>query len=554
MGSLLTVQSKTRQLVPFVPNQTQIRIFEAIYNQIEQGRPVRLLELKGRQQGSSTGIGAYCFLRAICEPGTNALIITEEKGGSASNIFNMYKKFLQSFPLELSTEFTREGQLLRFAEPMSSSIKVEGEKAVTSFTFQLVHLSEAGFFANLGQTLAMLYQTVPDDPDTAIILETTANRAGDDFHVEWERAREERSDFFPLFIPWFAHEEYSTPFRDQEEKSQFEREMSQSSDHAYGNEWLVLETHPELTVENLKWRRAAIRNRCQGSLFEFNRQYPSTAEEAFQVAGNNVFDLGVLSRQLKKVRPPASRGYFEPSPHGTAFKEDGQGIVQLWQDPDNHAEYVMGSDHAEGLDSGDFSAAIMLRRLPLQLAGTIRGFDGRQVTVDEFAEQMHYMMQYFGQRTWCCPENNADGGSIVTLLSNQYRHKWMVTEKMLGFSQTDRMGWRNTSSTRRRGIARLQEAIKDEEIEVLDERFVREAMSFVALNGKPQAAKKGKSRRVGEPADGFYDDMIFAMVGALFAHDALPIPKPATYLRNNYQEGRTILHPEMVSKSWLDYA
>jgi hypothetical protein len=204
---------------------------------VNEGKPVRLLELKGRQQGSSTGIGAYCFLRAICEPQTNALIITEEKGGSAANIYSMYERFYSNLPLDLDRESTRMGQFMKFGDPVGSTIKVEGEKNVTSFTFQVVHLSEAAFFQNLGKTLSMLYQTVPDNPDTFICLETTANRYGDDFHTEWERANEGKSDFCALFVPWYYHEEYSSPFADENERELFKNHLSDSSDSVYGNEW-----------------------------------------------------------------------------------------------------------------------------------------------------------------------------------------------------------------------------------------------------------------------------------------------------------------------------
>ena len=215
-------------------------ILRAIYTQISEKRPVRLLELKGRQQGSSTGIAAYCFLRAICQPNTNALVITEEKGGSAANIFGMYERFFESLPFELKKQLTRQGQYMKFAKPLNSSIKVEGEKNVTSFTFQIVHLSEAAFFQNLGKTLSMLYQTVPDNPDTFICLETTANRYGDDFHTEWERAAEGKSDFYPLFVPWYYHDEYTSPFKADEDKETFERTLADSDDSQYGNEEQIL--------------------------------------------------------------------------------------------------------------------------------------------------------------------------------------------------------------------------------------------------------------------------------------------------------------------------
>jgi hypothetical protein len=57
--SMLKIQDKNRRLVPLNLNATQIKIINAAYEMKKAGRPVRILELKGRQQGSSTGIGAY---------------------------------------------------------------------------------------------------------------------------------------------------------------------------------------------------------------------------------------------------------------------------------------------------------------------------------------------------------------------------------------------------------------------------------------------------------------------------------------------------------------
>tara|TARA_Y100001973_G_scaffold105153_1_gene177280 strand:- start:2788 stop:4467 length:1680 start_codon:yes stop_codon:yes gene_type:complete len=556
MSSLLKVQAKNRRLVNFEPNACQQRIYKTIFEQQEAGRPVRILELKGRQQGSSTGIGAYCFMRTICESNTNALIITEEKSGSANNIFQMYKRFLNNLPFELELERTREGQLLKFPEPLGSQLKVEGEKNITSFTFQLVHLSEAAFFSNLKSTLAMLYQTVPDDPSTCIILETTANAAGDDFATEWQRAIDEQSDFTALFIPYFVMAEYAKPFDDEGQKEQFLDHIMNGGDNRYGDERKVYETYQAegMTLENMNWRRNAIRNRCQGSLHEFNRQYPQSWEEAFQTSGNNVFDLGVITTWLKEVKDPPMKGAFNKGIHGVEFKESHDGIVNIWEPPDVAKEYVIGSDHAEGLDAGDFSAAVVYDRLPLREVARLRGFDGRQVTTDEFTEQMFYLARHYN-RAWVCPENNADGGTVCLLLQMEYRYPNMVSERMLGISSTNRVGWRNTVSTRRRGVARLQEAIRDEEILTWDEKFLREALWFVGVNGRPQAQKKGRQRRAGESEDGHYDDLIFATVGALFAHDALPVPKTSRLIQQarEVERGLPTYDIDLMKDAWLDY-
>ena len=288
--SMLKIQDKNRMIVPLELNKTQVKIIEMAYKMSAEGRAVRILELKGRQQGSSTGIGAYCFLRTICEANTNALIITEEKSGSARNIFSVYKRFADNLPFEIARDFTREGTLLKFSDPLNSQIRVEGEKKITSFTYNLVHCSEAAFFTALSETLAMLYQTVPDNQDTAIFLETTANQHGDDFYQEWIRAVEEKSDFEALFIPWFDHDEYCTPFPNQDEAELFKEGLSDNTESPYGDEVVLLEAYG-LSLEALNWRRAAIRNRCQGSLDEFDRQYPSTWETAFKTAALSIFDM-----------------------------------------------------------------------------------------------------------------------------------------------------------------------------------------------------------------------------------------------------------------------
>ena len=217
----------------------------------------------------------------------------------------------------------------------------------------------------------MLYQTVPDNPDTFICLETTANRYGDDFHTEWERASEGKSDFCALFVPWYYHEEYSSPFADENERELFKNHLSDSSDSVYGNEWYMMDVYPELTMENMKWRRASIRNRCQGSMVEFNRQYPCSPEDAFHKGTNTIFDMSYLQKALRQyVFEPVNRGMITEEPAGLQFKDDPEGITQIFYPPEPHTEYVMGSDHAEGLDGRDYSAAIVLQRLPLRMVAS----------------------------------------------------------------------------------------------------------------------------------------------------------------------------------------
>ena len=523
--SMLKIQDKNRRLVPLSLNRTQTKIVNAAYQMKEAGRPVRILELKGRQQGSSTGLGAYCFLRTLCEANTNSLIITEEKSGSARNIFSVYKRFADNLPFEVARDFTREGTLMKFSDPLNSQIRVEGEKKITSFTYNIVHCSEAAFFSSLAGTLAMLYQTVPDNQDTAIFLETTANQHGDDFYQEWIRAVEEKSDFMALFIPWFDHDEYRTPFANEEEKEEFGNQLSDNNEGQYGDETLLVGAY-DLSLEALNSRRSAIRNRCQGSLNEFDRQYPSTWETAFKTAAISIFDMARIDN-LKGTSPrkPELGTLFDL--HGSIqFRPQQNGIVTMTlpPEPDYFSGYVVGADVAEGLDTGDFSCAVVMKRLPLEVVCVIKGRDGRQVDIDEFVDQIRMISKYYDDAS-ILVESNADGGSVNRLLTERGCRN-VLREKDVGLSGSERLGWRNTSTSRRMGVALLQTAFNSGELDVWNEDILSEFSTFVTVNGRPQAINKRKRRVQGMSRTGFFDDGVFACIGAVLAHEGLPAPRP----------------------------
>ena len=523
--SMLKIQDKNRRLVPLSLNRTQTKIVNAAYQMKEAGRPVRILELKGRQQGSSTGIGAYCFLRTLCEANTNSLIITEEKSGSARNIFSVYKRFADNLPFEVARDFTREGTLMKFSDPLNSQIRVEGEKKITSFTYNIVHCSEAAFFSSLAGTLAMLYQTVPDNQDTAIFLETTANQHGDDFYQEWIRAVEEKSDFMALFIPWFDHDEYRTPFANEEEKEEFGNQLSDNNEGQYGDETLLVGAY-DLSLEALNWRRSAIRNRCQGSLNEFDRQYPSTWETAFKTAAISIFDMARIDN-LKGTSPrkPELGTLFDL--HGSIqFRPQQNGIVTMTlpPEPDYFSGYVVGADVAEGLDTGDFSCAVVMKRLPLEVVCVIKGRDGRQVDIDEFVDQIRMISKYYDDAS-ILVESNADGGSVNRLLTERGCRN-VLREKDVGLSGSERLGWRNTSTSRRMGVALLQTAFNSGELDVWNEDILSEFSTFVTVNGRPQAINKRKRRVQGMSRTGFFDDGVFASICAVLAHEGLPATRP----------------------------
>ena len=72
-----------------------------------------------------------------------------------------------------------------------------------------------------------LMQAVPHDPQTMVIIESTANGVGGEFHQQWLRAVRGESEFVPLFFPWWEHQEYrlaAVPLAGGEESSRTKEE------------------------------------------------------------------------------------------------------------------------------------------------------------------------------------------------------------------------------------------------------------------------------------------------------------------------------------------
>jgi hypothetical protein len=115
-------------------------------------------------------------------------------------------------------------------------------------------------------------QAVPEEDDTEVVLETTANGVGNLFHGMWADAERGVGDFIAIFVPWYWQEEYTRDVPDDFDATDEEREYQR----LYG-----------LTDGQLVWRRAKIQQLKDAALFK--QEYPATAAEAFQMSGHDSF-------------------------------------------------------------------------------------------------------------------------------------------------------------------------------------------------------------------------------------------------------------------------
>jgi hypothetical protein len=268
----LRIRTKTGSTVALIFNLAQRYIHERLEAQRQETGKVRALLLKGRQQGASTYIGARFYHRAALRRGLHVYILTHEQDAT-NNLFGMVERFHRHNPLKPSTGASNAKELIFDRLDSGYSVGTAGAAETgRSKTVQLFHGSEAAFWKNARSHFAGVVQTIPDLPDTEVILESTGNGIGGEFHERWQQAEAGIGDYIAIFVPWFWSPEYrrevAADFRLNDEE--------QAYADAYG-----------LDIEQMAWRRAKIAELKDPLLFK--QEYPATAAEAFQTTGHDSF-------------------------------------------------------------------------------------------------------------------------------------------------------------------------------------------------------------------------------------------------------------------------
>lgn len=300
----LKIRTKSGKIAPLILNRAQRHVHDSLEAQRARTGKVRALLLKARQQGFSTYIGGRFYHRTSHARGIQAFILTHEQDAT-DNLFGMTERYHQHCP-ELVRPHTgaSNAKELSFDKLDSGySIGTAGSKAVgRSKTTQLFHGSEVAFWPNAPDHFAGVVQTIPDLPDTEIILESTGNGLGGEFHERWQQAEAGIGDYIAIFVPWFWSDEYRRPVPEGFVLDEDETE------HA--------ELHG-LDLEQMVWRRAKIAELKDPLLFK--QEYPATAAEAFQSTGHDSFikpDAVLKARKASLVGRGPLVGGADPARFG----------------------------------------------------------------------------------------------------------------------------------------------------------------------------------------------------------------------------------------------
>lgn len=504
--SFLFIRDKSQRLVRLKMKPAQEKLYEIMREEHAAGRPVRIVILKARQLGFSTEIEALFFHDAATRSMVRTLIIAHIEDATA-NLFKMNKLFYDRLPDALKPmRKNSNAQELVFENPtkepeekrrnpgLMSSIRcvtAGGRGIGRSDTLTNVHASEAAFWPNMNETLDGLLQAVPDDVDTAVVVETTPN-GFNSFKTFWDDAVSGKNGFRAVFFPWYMEPGYRKPVPPGTEWTQEEMQLKE----AYG-----------LDDEQLAWRRWCIANNLRGDAEKFKQEYPSCPEEAFLMSGRPYFNNANVLLRLRQAPKPVRRGRFvygegenlKPTDWKWQDAEDGE--ILLWQEPKERYPYVIGGDTAG--DGSDRFTGVCIDNTNAEECAELC-YDG--VSELFYAQQIYCLGMYFSHALVgveinysTYPERKLEEWSYPNLYVREKPDD--VTREL----NVKKFGWRTDPRTRPLILAGLQTVAQQTPELLMGENLLHEMMSFVRDENERPAA-----------AEGEHDDLVMAAAIAYF--------------------------------------
>lgn len=203
-------QAKLAQLAVLKFNKAQLYLHEQCEAQLFEQNQVRIICLKGRQQGISTYVSARFFQKTIFSHGTRTFILTHLDDATRT-LFGMVERYYEKMhPFMRPAVDTSNAKELWFSRLDSGyAVGTAGSKAVgRSLMNHRFHGSEVALWPNAEMHVGGVMETIPMGMGSEIILESTAMGVGNYFHKTWVNAEKGVNEYRPVFIPWYWDPDY----------------------------------------------------------------------------------------------------------------------------------------------------------------------------------------------------------------------------------------------------------------------------------------------------------------------------------------------------------
>lgn len=438
LGHVYSVVDKASRQRVFRPNPIQARI-------LADPSP-RKMFLKARQVGISTSGILEMFDHVIHTPNTTACILAHEQD-SIRKLFQIVHRAYDFLEPELKPQLDRGGgSKYEFYFPLLNS-RIYCDLESRGDTIHWLHASEAAFFADTDKLKATL-QAVPIATGR-VSIESTANGMGNLFYEMWMDAEQPYQKFF---FPWFLMPEYRIT-TDPLALTADEHDFIRKAKTYYG----VDIDHAQIAFRRFKQRELKAL---------FLQEYPEDDVTCFLSSGNAFMNLFRVKDQIAAARRPI---------------EDHDGL-RVFVPYNNAHLYACGVDVAEGVGA-DWSVASVFDATTWEQVACLR----KQSKPSDFAHDTVALLSRYVSpgRPWPLlgVERNNHGHSMLLELHEHigYANLYQTAD--------ERVGWLTDRVTRPIMLDALRDGVENRTVVVNDAETLAECLTFVDIDGKPEAAE-----------------------------------------------------------------
>lgn len=363
----INIDDKTgRGLIPFKLNRAQIYTLGECEKLRRANSPINIIICKARQWGGSTFCLFYQIWIGMKWSPSHKFSVCAQVNGVAVSITQMFATALRKYkPWTLDVP----GKELRFVPiPRSNEyvIKDEKNRQVRNNRIRIgsienpdnlrglpgdgVHFSEVSVWPDTPMKrpedlVKSIAGGILPRPLTLQFFESTPKGAGNFFHRMWLDAKEGKSSFTPVFIPWYLIPHDTLPISDYLEFATWlyeNRNQEKAADNGKWRDsgryyWRLWEMGA--TLEGIQWyryKRLEFRDHA-----DMASEAPSDDIEAFTFSGSKVFDVYHLEALRRDCKDPIRRGYLtSDSAKGAGvlknvrFIDQQDGMLKIWEEPD----------------------------------------------------------------------------------------------------------------------------------------------------------------------------------------------------------------------------
>lgn len=525
-------------------------------------------------------IEALIAWRTMFFPNTKALIVSVVKENSA-DLFGLLLHIYDHMPWwlkpQLASREEKDGLWFNNPDPemrslrpgLDSKIYVQFSTQVAGVgqgkTLRAVHVSEYADFLQRNFRALMegdLLPAIADNPEAFAFLESTGRGAGTYSHDLWKSCEKmgERSDWYPLFLPWFFESTRIMappggwrPMKPEAAlreriKAEWVRcnQCNQYMPAAFGGESRAgtictacnrgtLESYL-LTDAQAYWKetkRLNAESKDAESLKQHTAEYATTAEEAWQLSGYCVFDETCLTKANATVRnphtcPDVRCGFLDS--HGRFHSMRGKRCIEkgcqadhrfddesffVWEMPLPDHAYSIGVDVSEGI--GQDYSVIAVTKIGRGFAPDEQVAIWRSNRIDpiELAAYANFIGRMYNEGMMAVEYNTGFRATADTLrFQHEYPNFFEWKHLDAKNPRTNRLHWMTMTNTKPKLWQTLRKWIKAERYLVRSPNTLSEMKTF--RRDDENDARDGSA---GHEAGAKDDELMATMISLYCAHE-----------------------------------